>query len=81
MAIVALDVTLGGWNREGRPVEWRGCVGSCPDAFADEIEKLRHRAERLKHEVRGLIEGQCDVREGVVSEESVYGELPPVPER
>jgi hypothetical protein len=76
LSVVALDVTVAGWIKEGRSVEWRGSVGSCPDGFLDEIEELWRQGENLKSEVRRLLEGRCEVREGAVSEEPVYGELP-----
>jgi hypothetical protein len=76
LPMLAVDVTVTGWTAEGRPVEWRGSVGSAPEAFREDVARLWTKAEKLKREVRRLLENRCQVREGVVSEEPVYGELP-----
>ncbi len=81
LPMLAVDVSVTGWNAEGHPVEWRGCVGSSPEAFCEQVAELRKKADKLKREVRTLLEGRCDVREGFVSEQPVYGELPPLQPR
>ena len=79
LVLTSVEVVVNGWNQEGRAIEWRGCAGSCPAVFEEEVRSLFQRAERVSLAVRQLLEGHCEVREGVVSEEAVYGELPGPP--
>jgi hypothetical protein len=76
IALTIVEVVVSGWNEEGRAIEWRGCAGSCPAVFEDDVRNLFERAEGVRRAVRQLLERRCEVREGVVSEEPVYGELP-----
>jgi hypothetical protein len=76
IALTSVEVVASGWNQEGRAIEWRGCAGSCPSVFEEEVRNLFQRAEGVSRAVRQLLDGRCEVREGVVSEEAVYGELP-----
>jgi hypothetical protein len=76
IALTSVEVIVSGWNPEGRAIEWRGCAGSCPAVFEEEVWNLFERAERVSRTVKQLLEEHCEVRDGVVSEEAVYGEMP-----
>jgi hypothetical protein len=69
IALTSVEVVVTGWNQEGRAIEWRGCAGPCPAVFEEEVRTLFQKAERVSWAARELLEGRCEVREGVVSEE------------
>jgi len=55
IALTSVEVVVSGWNHEGRAIEWRGCAGSCPAVFEDEVRNLFERAEGVSRAVRQLL--------------------------
>jgi hypothetical protein len=76
IAVVTIELVLAGWNAEGRVIEWRACVGMAPAIFEEKLLAFHRKGEEMKRQLHGDLEGQLEVREGVLSDEPVYGDLP-----
>jgi hypothetical protein len=76
IAVVSIEVVLAGWNAEGRGIEWRACMGMVPAIFEEQILALHRKGEEMTRQLHSELEAQLEIREGVMSDEPVYGDLP-----
>ena len=76
IAVVSIELVLAGWNAEGRVIEWRACVGMVPAIFEEKVLTFHRKGEEMRRQLHSELEGQLEIREGVLSHEPVYGDLP-----
>ena len=76
IAVVSVELVLAAWNVEGRVIEWRARVGMAPAIFEEEVHAFHRKGDAMKRQLQRELDGRLEIREGVLSDEPVYGDLP-----